>query len=87
MAGSAKLNRRTLVKPRSTWVLTSKTEPTTLNDPLAKSTHPGRQPMVKDKVKPRLNPDVGKCLPELCRVLQNSPKHLKINLYENCPAC
>jgi hypothetical protein len=34
MAESAESNRRTLVKPRSTWVITSKTEPTTLNDPL-----------------------------------------------------
>jgi hypothetical protein len=34
MAGLAKSNRLTLVKPRSTWVITSKTEPTTPIDPL-----------------------------------------------------
>jgi hypothetical protein len=34
MAESTKSNRPTLVKPRSTWVITSKTEPTTPIDPL-----------------------------------------------------
>jgi hypothetical protein len=34
MAESAESNRPTLVKPRSTWVITSKTEPTTPIDPL-----------------------------------------------------
>jgi hypothetical protein len=34
MAGSAKSNWLTLVKPRSTWVITSKTKPTTPIDPL-----------------------------------------------------
>jgi hypothetical protein len=34
MAESAESNRSTLVKPRSTWVITSKTEPTTPIDPL-----------------------------------------------------
>jgi hypothetical protein len=65
MAESAESNRLTLVKPRSTWVITSKTEPTTLSDPLIKSTHLDGQALVKDTVKPRLNLDVGECLPEL----------------------
>jgi hypothetical protein len=34
MTESAELRRLTLVKPRSTWVITSKTETTTLIDPL-----------------------------------------------------
>jgi hypothetical protein len=34
MTGSAKSNRLTLDKPRSTWVITSKTEPTTPIEPL-----------------------------------------------------
>jgi hypothetical protein len=87
MVESAESNRLTLVKPRSTWVITSKTEPTTLSDPLTKSTHFDGQPMVKDTVKPRLNHDVGECLSNSCRVLQISPKHFKIHQYENCPVC
>jgi hypothetical protein len=72
MTESAKSNRLTLVKPRSTRVITSKTLPNKpLMTPLTKSTHPGGQPLVKDTVKPRLSPDVGECLPEL---LPRSPK-------------
>jgi hypothetical protein len=40
MAESAESNRLTLVKPRSTWVITSKTEPTTLGDPFYKVNTP-----------------------------------------------
>jgi hypothetical protein len=58
MAESDESNRPTAVKPGSTWVVTSKTEPTTPIDPLNKSTHPGGQPLVKDKVKPHRNPNV-----------------------------
>jgi hypothetical protein len=36
-----------------------------------RSTHPGGQPLVKDTVKPRLNPNLGECLSEL---LPHSPK-------------
>jgi hypothetical protein len=71
MAESAESNRPTVVKPRSIWAITSKTEPTTPIDPLTKSTHPCGQPLVKDMAKPCLNPDVGECLPEL---LPRSPK-------------
>jgi hypothetical protein len=71
MAELAESNRLTLVKPRSTWVITSKIEPTTLLNPLTKSTHSCGQPLVKGTVKPRLNTDVGEYLPEL---LQRSPK-------------
>jgi hypothetical protein len=65
MTESAESNWQTLIKPRSTWVITSKPEQTNPNDPLTKSTHPCGQPLVKDMVKPRLNSDVGECLPEL----------------------
>jgi hypothetical protein len=65
MVGSAKSNRLTLVKPRSTWVITSKTLPTNPNDPLDQVNTNRGQSLVKDTVKPRLNRDVGKCLPEL----------------------
>jgi hypothetical protein len=37
----------------------------TLLNPLNKSTHPCGRPLVKDTVEPRMNPDVGECLPEL----------------------
>jgi hypothetical protein len=59
----------------------------TLLGPLTKSTHTRGQPLVKVTVKLRLNIDVSECRPELCRVLQISPKHFKIYLYESCPAC
>jgi hypothetical protein len=62
---SAESNRLTLVKPRSTWVITSKTKPTTPNDPLDHVKTTCGQTWVKDTVKPRLNPDVNECLPEL----------------------
>jgi hypothetical protein len=71
MAESAKSNRLTLVKPRSTWTITSKTEPTIPNDPLGQVKTTCGQTWVKDTVKPRLNPDVGECLLEL---LPRSPK-------------
>jgi hypothetical protein len=70
MAGLAESNRPTLVNPRSTWVITLKTEPKTPINPLTKSTHSCDQPLVKDMVKPRLNPDVDECPPEL---LPHSP--------------
>jgi hypothetical protein len=65
MTESAESNMLTLVKPRSTWVITSKTCQQTLLNPLTKPSHPCGQPLVKDTVKPRLNTDVGECLPEL----------------------
>jgi hypothetical protein len=66
MTGSAESNRLALVKPRSTWVITSKTSPMNPIEPLDHVyTHTRGQPLVKDTVKPRLNADVGKCLPEL----------------------
>jgi hypothetical protein len=54
MTESAESNRPTLVKPRSTWVITTKTSPM---NPL--------EPLLKDTVKPHFNTDVGECLPEL----------------------
>jgi hypothetical protein len=71
MAESAESNRPTVVKPRSTWAITSKTEPTTPIDPLTKSTHPGGQPLVKNMVKPHWNPNVDERPLEL---LPRSPK-------------
>jgi hypothetical protein len=61
MTESAESNLLTLVKPRSTWVITLKTEPTTPNDPLDQVKTTCGQTWVKDTVKPRLNPDVGEC--------------------------
>jgi hypothetical protein len=84
-------NRRStllaLVKSRSTWVLTSKNSPKTLITPLIKWTHMCGQTMVKALVKPHSNPVILDVFRNFCRVLQNSPKHLKIYLYESCPAC
>jgi hypothetical protein len=65
MTESAESNRLTLVKPRSTWVITSKTSPTNLLNPLTKSTHTRGQPLVKGTVKPGLTIDVSECRPEL----------------------
>jgi hypothetical protein len=70
MAESAKSNRLTLVKPRSTWVITSKIEPTTPNDPLDQVKTICGQTWVRDTDKPCLNPDIGECLPKL---LSRSP--------------
>jgi hypothetical protein len=61
MAESAKSNWLTLVEPRSTGVITSKTELKTPNDPLDQVKTTCGQTWVK----PRLNPDVSECLPEL----------------------
>jgi hypothetical protein len=65
MAESAESNQSAGVKPRSTWAITSKTEPTTPIDPLTKSTHTRGQPLVKDTVKPVLTIDVSECRPQL----------------------
>jgi hypothetical protein len=86
MADSAESNLLTLVKPRSTWVITSKTEPTTPNDPLDQVKTPlwsnfgqrhGQTPL-----KPLMSMNV---LRTFCRVLQISPKYFKISQYESCP--
>jgi hypothetical protein len=65
MAESAKLNKLTLVKPRSIWVITSEISPTNPIEPLDQVNNPCGQPLVKDTVKFRLNPDVCECLPKL----------------------
>jgi hypothetical protein len=52
---------------------------------LIKSTHTCGQTLVKDTVKPYLNPKSLNVLPNFCRVLQISPKHFKISQYESCP--
>jgi hypothetical protein len=72
----------TVVKSRSTWALTSKnsltypSEPFWLVDTLVGPTH-GQNPFV-----PLVFIEVCR---NFCRVLQNSPKHLKFYLYESCP--
>jgi hypothetical protein len=63
MTESAESNCLTLVKPRSTWV-TPKIKLTTPKDPLDQVKNPCGQTVVKNTVKPRLNPEVGECLPE-----------------------
>jgi hypothetical protein len=71
MAESAESNRPTVVKPGSTWAITSKTSPMNLIEPLDRVyTHTREQPLVKDTVKPGLVIDVGECRPEL---LSRSP--------------
>jgi hypothetical protein len=45
------------------------------------------QALVKVMVKPYLNPSDPECLPKLLPRIQNSPKQLKIYLYESCPVC
>jgi hypothetical protein len=71
MTESAESNLLTLVKPRSTWVITSKTLPVNPIEPIDQvSTHTRGQPLVKDTVKPRLKADVGECNPDL---LPSSP--------------
>jgi hypothetical protein len=65
MTESAESNRPTLVKPMSTGSSPQKPHRQTLLNPLTKSTRTRDQLLVKDTVKPRLNADVGECLPEL----------------------
>jgi hypothetical protein len=61
MTGPAESNLPTMVKPRSTGVITPKTSPLNPIEPLDQA----YTPMVKGTVKPRLTIDVGECLPEL----------------------
>jgi hypothetical protein len=71
MTESAKTNRSTPVKPRSTWVITSKTSPMNPNEPLDQVyTHPWWTRGQRHG-QTRLNVDVGECRPEL---LPRSPK-------------
>jgi hypothetical protein len=88
MIESAESNRLTLVKARSTWVITSKTSPTNPIEPLDQVNTPlwstlgqrhGQTPL---KTLTLVN-----VFRNFCRVLQNPPKHIKIYLYESCPAC
>jgi hypothetical protein len=82
MTESTESNLLTLVKPWSTWIITSKTLLTISNDPLDQvNTH------LWSKV--RSNPTETltslKVIRNLCRVLQISPKHFKISQYKSCP--
>jgi helix-turn-helix protein len=66
MAEKVESNRLTLVKPRSTWVITSKTEPTTRIDPLEQvNTHLWSTIGQRHGQIPLKNPSVFECPPEL----------------------
>jgi hypothetical protein len=65
MAGSAESNRPALVKPRSTWVITSKTSPMNPIEPLDQVYTHTWSTFVKDAVEPGLAIGVGECRPEL----------------------
>jgi hypothetical protein len=65
MIESAESNRPTAVKPRSTWVITSKTSPINPIEPLDQVYTHRAQPLVKGTVKHRLTFDIGECRPEL----------------------
>jgi hypothetical protein len=77
-------HRSNLGQPRSS---PRKPRQWTLMNLLTKPTHTRSGPLAKNTVKIGLTVDVSGCRPELCRVLQNSPKHFKIYLYESCPSC
>jgi hypothetical protein len=65
MTVSAESNQPTKVKPRSTWVITSKTSPMNPNEPLDQVyTHP-LSTLGQRHDQTRLNIDVGECRPEL----------------------
>jgi hypothetical protein len=86
MTESAESNLLTLVKPWSTWVITSKTEMTIPNDPLYQVNTYLWSKLVKGTVKPLLkNPMSVNSLRNFCRVLQISPKHSKISQYKRFP--
>jgi hypothetical protein len=71
MTESTESNLLTMVKPRSTRVITPKTSPLNPLNLLTKPTHTRGQPVVKGTIKPCLTIDVGECRPEL---LLLSPK-------------
>jgi hypothetical protein len=70
MAESTKSNRLTLVKLRSTWVITSKTEPTTPNDLLDQVKTTCGQPLVKARSNPTESLMSVNALRNFCHVLQ-----------------
>jgi hypothetical protein len=65
MTESAESNLLTLVKPRSTWVITSKTSPTNPIEPLDQVNTPLWSTLGQRHGQPRLNIDVDECLSEL----------------------
>jgi hypothetical protein len=88
MTGSTESNPLAPVKPRLTWVITSKTEPTTpidhidqVNTPLW-STLGQKHGQTQLKTLTTVN-----VFRNFCRVLQISPKDFKIYLNESYPAC
>jgi hypothetical protein len=74
----------TLVKWRSTWAITSKTSPTSSNDPLWSISGQG---LVKTLVKPLKHPLTFYVSRNFCTVLQISPKHFKISQCKSYVFC
>jgi hypothetical protein len=76
-----------MVNSQSTWVLTSKNSPTNSNDTFDQvDTHVGVNPWSKCWSNPTQTQVTLDIFQNFCRILQNSPKHLKIYLYGSCPA-
>jgi hypothetical protein len=88
MTKSARSNSLTLVKPRTTWVITSKTSPTNPIEPSGSSQHTlVVNPWSKTRSNPTWTLTSANVFQNFCRVLQISPKHFKIYQYESCPVC
>jgi hypothetical protein len=77
----------TVVKSRSTWALTPKNSLTYSSEPFWLVNTLMGPTMVKDLIKPLVTLVSIDVCRNFCRVLQNSPKHLKFYLYESCPSC
>jgi hypothetical protein len=75
MPKSTESNLLTLVRPWSTWVITSKTESTSSNDPLDQVNNHLWSTLGRN---PSQNPFAFEPLQNFCCVLQISPKHFKI---------
>jgi hypothetical protein len=86
MTESAESNVLTFVKLWSTWVITSKTSPTITNDPLNRvNTHPWSKLGQRVGQNPGQTPMSLNFIQNFCRVLQISPKHIRISKYKSCP--
>jgi hypothetical protein len=77
-------NELTLVKRRSTWVITSTTSPTTPNDSYWSTLgQVGQNPSQNPLTTLWPSSVIGK----FCRVLKISPKHFKISQCKSCVVC
>jgi hypothetical protein len=88
MTVSAESNRPTLVKPRSTWVITTKDSPTNPIESLDQVyTHPWST-LGQRHGQTRLNHWRRRMSSGTFAAFSKfSPKHLKIYQYESCPVC